>query len=132
LGLERLTPLRHGILAHHPEVGALVLLAAGLYQFTPLKAACLTHCRSPLGYYLSSWRNGPLGAYRMGFHHGLFCLGCCWALMGLAFILGIMNLLWMVALTVVICIEQIAPHGKFWSRAFGMMFIVWGSTILMR
>jgi predicted metal-binding membrane protein len=131
LGLERLTLLRSGTLSLSSEVGATLLLVAGLFQFTALKAACLTHCRSPLGFYLSHWRNGPVGAYRMGFRHGLYCLGCCWALMGLAFAFGVMNLLWMAALTLVICLEQIAAHGKSWSRAFGTMFIGWGLAILV-
>ena len=131
LGLERLALLRPGTLAVRPEVGAMFLLVAGLYQFTALKAACLTHCRSPLGFYLSSWRNGPLGAYRMGFRHGLYCLGCCWALMGLAFAFGIMNLLWMAALTVIICSERLLPRGQELGRAFGFALLSFGAWMIV-
>lgn len=105
--------------------GAL-FLAAGVFQLTPLKAACLRHCRSPLGYFVSRWRDGQIGAFRMGATHGLFCLGCCWALMLLSFAVGVMNLLWMAILTVVLCVEKIAPGGDRLGRAVGALAIAWG------
>ena len=109
-----------------PWLGAVIFLVAGVYQFAPLKRACLTHCRTPLGYFLTRWRDGPAGAFRMGLHHGLFCVGCCWALMGTAFAVGVMNARWMVALGVVALLEQIAPHGQILRRGLGLVFLVAG------
>jgi predicted metal-binding membrane protein len=109
-----------------PRVGAVILLVAGLYQFAPLKRACLTHCRTPLGYFLTRWRNGPMGAFRMGLQHGLFCVGCCWALMATAFAVGVMNVWWMAALGVLAFVEQVAPQGQMLRRALGTAFLVAG------
>jgi predicted metal-binding membrane protein len=109
-----------------PRVGAVILLVAGLYQFAPLKRACLKHCRTPLGYFLTRWRNGPMGAFRMGLQHGLFCVGCCWALMATAFAVGVMNVWWMAALGVLAFVEQVAPQGQMLRRALGTAFLVAG------
>jgi len=109
-----------------PRVGAVIFLIAGLYQFAPLKRACLTHCRTPLGYFLTRWRNGPIGALRMGLHHGLFCVGCCWALMATAFAVGVMNMWWMATLAMMALVEQVAPHGQLLRRALGAAFLVAG------
>ena len=102
-----------------PGMGALIVLIAGVYQFAPLKRACLTHCRTPIGYFLTRWIDGPTGAFRMGLHHGLFCVGCCWALMATAFAVGAMNVWWMAALGAVALAEQIAPQGELLRRALG-------------
>ena len=110
--------------------GGLVLIAAGLYQVAPAKAACLEHCRTPLSYFLTSWRNGPRGAFRMGLSHGAFCVGCCWALMLTGFALGLMSLKWMAALTALIGIETLAPHGKQIGRLAGAAMVLWGLTLL--
>ncbi len=96
-----------------------ILVAAGVYQWTPYKDACLRHCRSPLTFLLSDWREGRLGAFRMGIDHGLFCLGCCWLLMALPFAAGVMNLAWMAAITVFILIEKAAPGGQWFGRIGG-------------
>jgi predicted metal-binding membrane protein len=109
-----------------PRIGAVILLFAGLYQFASLKSACLAHCRTPLGYFLTRWRNGPLGAFRMGLHHGLFCVGCCWALMATAFAVGVMNTVWMVLLGVVVFVEQTAPHGQTLRRLLGVALMAGG------
>ena len=109
-----------------PWLGAVIFLVAGVYQFAPLKRACLTHCRTPLGYFLTRWLDGPAGAVRMGLHHGLFCIGCCWALMATAFAVGVMNAWWMVALGVLAFVEQIAPHGEMLRRGLGVVFLVAG------
>jgi predicted metal-binding membrane protein len=106
-----------------PWMGAVIFLIAGLYQFAPLKRACLTHCRTPLGYFLTRWRNGAMGAVRMGLHHGLFCVGCCWALMATAFAVGVMNAWWMAALSVLALVEQIAPRGQAVRRVLGAAFL---------
>ena len=113
-----------------PTAGGLVLIAAGLYQVAPAKAACLEHCRTPLSYFLTSWRNGPRGAFRMGLSHGAFCVGCCWALMLTGFALGLMSLKWMAALTALIGIETLAPHGKQIGRLAGAAMVLWGLTLL--
>jgi predicted metal-binding membrane protein len=115
-----------------PSVGAVIFLITGLYQFAPLKRACLTHCRTPLGYFLTRWRNGPMGAFRMGLHHGLFCVGCCWALMATAFAVGVMNAWWMAALGALTLVEQIAPQGQTLRRALGCAFVVAGLFRLTR
>ena len=109
-----------------PWLGAVIFVVAGLYQFAPLKRACLTHCRTPLSYFLTRWIDGPIGAFRMGAHHGLFCVGCCWALMATAFAVGAMNAWWMLALGLVALVEQTAPHGEHLRRILGGAFLVAG------
>jgi predicted metal-binding membrane protein len=94
-----------------PILGGALLVAAGVYQLTPLKAACLAHCRSPLGFLLTQWRDGAGGALRMGLGHGLYCLGCCALLMGLLFVTGVMNLLWVAVIAAFILVEKVAPGG---------------------
>lgn len=111
-----------------PLAGA-VLVGAGLYQLSPVKAACLRHCRNPLTYFLTRWRNGPRGAMGMGWGHGLWCLGCCWALMALALVLGVMNLLWMAVLAAVVFIENVAPGGAVIGRVAGVGLVVWGLAV---
>jgi len=110
--------------------GGLILLGAGLYQVVPAKAACLEHCRTPLSYFLANWRNGPRGAFKMGVSHGAFCVGCCWALMLSGFALGLVSLKWMAALTALIGIETLAPHGKRIGRLAGAGMVLWGLTLL--
>ena len=117
-------------IASAATVGGLVLIGAGLYQVAPAKAACLEHCRTPLSYFLTRWRNGPGGAFRMGLSHGAFCVGCCWALMLSGFALGLMSLKWMAALTALIGIETLAPHGKRIGRLAGAGMVLWGLTLL--
>ena len=109
-----------------PPVGGAIFLIAGLYQFAPLKRACLAHCRTPLGYFLTRWHDGPMGPFRMGLHHGLFCVGCCWALMATAFAVGVMNAWWMAALSVLALIEQVAPQGPVLRRVLGVAFLAAG------
>lgn len=105
-----------------------ILVLAGLYQWTPLKDACLTECRSPLSFLMSSWKDGHFGAFKLGVHHGLYCIGCCWALMAILFAVGVMNMLWVLAITVFVIIEKIGSTSSKLSRGFtGLMMIVWGS-----
>ncbi len=113
------------------RIGGLVLVAAGVFQFLPLKAACLSQCRSPVSFFLASWRDGPGGAFRMGVGHGAHCLGCCWALMAAAFALGVMNLSWMAALTVVLCLEKLVPRGAELGRIAGGLAVVLGMWTLL-
>ena len=116
--------------ATSPLLGGLVLVTAGAYQFTKWKDTCLRFCRSPLGYLMTEWRDGLDGAFRMGIKHGAFCLVCCWMLMALLFIVGVMNLLWGVAITVYVLIEKVAPGGQWISRAAGAGMLVWGLWML--
>ena len=102
---------------------AALLLIAGLYQFTPLKHACLSNCRTPLGFLLGEWRDGARGAFVMGLRHGLMCLGCCWALMALLFVGGVMNLAWIVALSVAVAIEKLAPGGRRLATLLGVALL---------
>jgi predicted metal-binding membrane protein len=108
-----------------PLTGGL-LIAAGLYQFSPLKRACLLSCRTPLGFLLGEWRPGVRGAFVMGLRHGMLCLGCCWALMTLLFIGGVMNVLWVAALAAVVAIEKLAPGGERIGRLLGLALLAAG------
>ena len=107
--------------------GALLFIA-GVFQFTSLKHACLRACRSPLGFLMSEWHEGLLGAWRMGLRHGLYCLGCCWALMALLFVGGVMNILWIGALAALVAIEKLAPKGEQVAQILGVLMI--GAGIL--
>ncbi|MGE4053678.1 MAG: DUF2182 domain-containing protein [Vicinamibacterales bacterium] len=111
--------------------GALLLLA-GLYQFTPLKHACLRACQSPLGFMMTHWRGGWSGALRMGAAHGVYCVGCCWALMLLLFAGGVMNLVVIAALTVFVAFEKLAPLGVPGARLSGVALSVAGLSMLLR
>lgn len=115
-----------GLRVDNPVAGGLVLIFAGLYQLSPLKQVCLKHCRSPLSVILHGWRNGPGGAFRMGFVHGTYCLGCCWGLMLILFAVGLMNLLWMIILTVVIFGEKVLPYGFLVVRLTALALILFG------
>ncbi|HEX8945116.1 MAG TPA: DUF2182 domain-containing protein [Gemmatimonadaceae bacterium] len=116
--------------ASSARVGGAVLVAVGLYQWTPLKRTCLTRCRSPLGFFLSSWREGRFGAFQMGLHHGVNCLGCCWALMAVLFVVGVMNLAWVAALTVFVLLEKIGPGVSGTARLGGVILIVAGILLM--
>jgi predicted metal-binding membrane protein len=107
-----------------------ILIAAGAYQWTPMKNACLRHCRSPLTFLLSDWREGKAGAFRMGAGHGLFCIGCCWMLMMLPFAAGVMNLPWMAGITVLLLLEKAAPGGELTSRICGALFVLLGASVI--
>jgi len=109
----------------------ILLVVAGAVQFTRLKEVCLRHCRTPMGFLLTEWRDGAVGAWRMGFKHGLICLGCCWALMSLLFVAGVMNLAWVAALTVAVVIEKLHPAGVRVGRFLGGILIVSGIVQLV-
>ena len=112
-------------------LSAALLVIAGAFQFTPVKRACLRACRSPLGFLLTEWRNGLGGAAQMGVRQGLYCLGCCWALMALLFVGGAMNLLWIAALTLLVAMEKLAPKGEILARVLGALMIVAGAVRLI-
>ena len=114
-----------------PAVAAMLMIAAGLYQWTPLKGACLTRCRSPLSFLVQHWHDGKRGALRMGVVHGAYCTGCCWLLMALLFVYGVMNLVWIVAITAVVLAEKMLPPNRWFHRALGAILVGWGVIVLV-
>jgi predicted metal-binding membrane protein len=115
-----------------PVAGAVLLIVAGVYQFTPLKLSCLRACQSPLGFLIARWRDGWRGALRMGMEHGLYCLGCCWALMLLLFVGGVMNLAVIGALTVFVAFEKMGLFGRQGTRISGILLVVFGLWMFAR
>ena len=113
-------------------LGGDLLVAAGLYQFSPLKAACLRKCQSPLIYLGSNWKPGNAGALLMGLQHGVYCLGCCWVLMGLLFYGGVMELRWIVGLALYVAAEKLIPAGNRLSQFTGLLLIGWGGITIYR
>ncbi|UCC13506.1 MAG: DUF2182 domain-containing protein [Gammaproteobacteria bacterium] len=112
-------------------LGAALLIAAGVYQFTPLKDACLRHCRSPIAFIAEHWRPGPSGALRMGIYHGAYCVGCCWVVMGLLFYGGVMSMWWIVGLAALVLLEKVLPIGRGIASLSGVGFLVWGAWIVL-
>jgi predicted metal-binding membrane protein len=109
-----------------PVLGGVFLIIVGVYQWNPYKKACLGHCRSPIDFLSRHWRKGVRGAYVMGVHHGGYCLGCCWALMLLLFVGGVMNLLWIAAIAAFILVEKVASFGQIVRLASVGLFILGG------
>lgn len=107
-----------------------ILIGAGIWQWTPLKDTCLRHCRSPLNFLLRDWRDGASGAFAMGLHHGGYCLGCCWVLMLLLFVGGVMNMLWIAGLALYVLLEKVMPAGRWLGRLAGLLLVVWGGGVL--
>jgi predicted metal-binding membrane protein len=118
--------------AQDSRFGGALLVVAGIFQFTPFKRACLESCRSPAAFITRHWRAGVAGGFRLGVLHGLFCLGCCWALMMLLFVGGVMNLWWIAALTVFVLLEKLAPFGAQGGRLSGLPIIGFGLWSLLR
>jgi predicted metal-binding membrane protein len=114
-----------------PIFGGIVLIVAGIFQWTPLKNACLTHCRSPLSFLMTDWREGKFGALLMGLKHGAYCAGCCWFFMALLFVAGVMNLWWIAIIAVFVLVEKIAPRGLFVCKAAGVLLATWGAWMLL-
>ena len=114
-----------------PSIAGAALVAAGAFQFSRLKHACLDHCRSPMGFFLSGWRGGLRGALRMGGRHGIFCLGCCWALMALALFVGAMDWRLMAIMTGVMVVETATPMGPAVSRPLGGVLVLCGLGLLL-
>jgi len=129
-GLHGAAMLSPAMKTSSPGLAGVILLAAGAYQLTPWKGRCLTHCRSPLGFLMTNWREGKLGAIQMGVHHGAYCLGCCWALMCVLFVVGVMNLVWVAALTALVMIEKIGPAGAIVARIVGAVIVVRGLFLI--
>ena len=113
-------------------MGGVLLLAAGIFQWTPLKNACLIHCRSPLAFLMSEWRDGKRGALLMGVKHGSYCVGCCWILMALLFVAGVMNLLWVASITAFVLIEKVVPRGELVGHVAGGVLSLAGILLVGR
>jgi len=128
-GLHQAAMLSAAMTTSDARLSGGILAAAGVYQLTPFKGACLTHCRSPLGFLMSHWRDGTSGAVRMGIEHGTYCLGCCWALMGVLFVVGVMNLGWVAALAIFVLVEKIGPAGVWVARAAGVAMVAAGALV---
>ena len=112
-------------------LSGVVLITAGLYQLSPLKNICLAHCRTPTSFLSRHWRPHALGALRLGAMHGAYCVGCCWMLMALLFVGGVMNLTWIAALAILVLIEKVLPPGQWVGRGVGIALIVWGVATLL-
>ncbi len=125
-GLHTVSLLSPMMVSTSPLFGGILLLTAGVYQWTPLKHACLSKCRSPLGFVLNEWREGRWGALLMGLKHGVYCTGCCWSLMALLLVAGVMNLLWVAAIAAFILLEKVAPAGDRLGRVAGVVLAGWG------
>lgn len=122
-GFSALAVVSPMMMVTSPVAGALLLLLAGVYQLTPLKQSCLHACHSPLSFVVHHWRRGAGGAFQMGLRHGIYCLGCCWALMLLLFVGGVMNLAVIAALTVFVAFEKLSPFGVVGARVSGVLLI---------
>lgn len=128
--LHKAALLSPAMVSTSPLLGGAILLAAGLFQFTPLKHACLKQCRNPLDFLIREWREGNYGAFIMGIKHGCFCVGCCWMVMVLLFVAGVMNLLWVAAIASFVLVEKVFPYPTWTSRVGGILLILWGLWML--
>jgi predicted metal-binding membrane protein len=129
-GLHAAALLSPMMVSTSPVLGGLLLIAAGIFQWTPLKSACLTHCRSPLSFLMTDWREGTRGALIMGLKHGSYCTGCCWFLMALLFVAGVMNLLWVATIAAFVLVEKVVPRGDVVGRVAGGVLVVAGLMML--
>ena len=131
LAFERYALISPAMRATSTVLAGLVLVAAGVYQFTPAKRACLRHCRSPLEFVMLHWQPGARGAFAMGVRHGAYCVGCCWLLMLLLFVGGVMNVAWIAGIALYVLVEKTVPAGHWVSRAAGVVLILAGSVTLL-
>jgi predicted metal-binding membrane protein len=131
-GLHAAALLSPAMAATSPLLAGGLLVAAGVFQWTPLKHACLAACRSPLSFLMTGWREGRGGAFVMGLRHGLYCLGCCWALMALLFVAGVMNLLWVAAIAVAVLVEKVVPRGDLVGRLASVALVAAGVWLVAR
>jgi predicted metal-binding membrane protein len=115
-----------------PILSATLLAAAGAYQLTPLKNACLARCRSPWSVLLNDWRDGYAGAFVMGMRQGLYCTGCCWLLMALLFVFGVMSVIWIAALSLLVLLEKLLRQPRWFAQGSGAMLLAWGVLVAAR
>jgi len=130
-GLHQTAMLSMSMSSSSSRLSGAILIAAGAYQLTSWKGKCLTHCRSPLGFLITNWNDGIPGAFRMGFRHGAYCLGCCWALMCILFAVGVMNLVWIAALTGFVMLEKLGPAGATIARVAGAVIVAFGIVVIV-
>jgi predicted metal-binding membrane protein len=130
--LHRAAMLSQDMASNSAVFAGAILIGAGVYQWLPIKGACLAHCRSPLTFLTREWREGIAGALKMGLSHGFYCVGCCWALMALLFAAGVMNLLWVAAIAIFVLLEKLAPLGGRFGKAAGVLLAAWGALVLAR
>jgi predicted metal-binding membrane protein len=128
--LHRLALLSPAMASASPLLAGALLIAAGVYQWLPVKSACLSHCRSPIGFFSQEWREGVGGALTMGMRHGTYCVGCCWLLMVLLFVAGVMNLLWVAAIAGFVLLEKLVRGGVVLGRVAGVALLCWGVWVL--
>lgn len=131
VGLERLALLSPMMMSVSPILGASLLAAAGLYQLSPLKDVCIRHCQAPLLFITQQWRPGAAGAFAMGLRHGSYCVGCCWVLMGLLFVVGVMNLLWVAAISAFVLIEKVTVMGDVFGRRVSGLGLLAAAVLLI-
>jgi predicted metal-binding membrane protein len=129
--LEHAGLLTPAIASGSNQLSGALLIAAGVYQLTPLKHLCLSKCRNPVQFFMTHWRPGTPGALRMGIAQGAYCLGCCWLLMLLLFVVGVMNLAWVAVIAAFVFLEKLLPGGRLTSRLAGVALIVVGSALLV-
>ena len=126
-GMALLSPM---MTSSSPILGGVLLISAGVFQWSPWKRACLHHCRSPLSFLLGDWREGRMGAFTMGLQHGIYCTGCCWLLMVLLFVAGVMNMFWVGVITLFVLLEKVLPHGVRFGAMAGAVFVAWGAWMI--
>jgi predicted metal-binding membrane protein len=131
-GLHKTALLSPMMVATSPVVSGGLLLAAGIFQWTPLKRSCLRGCRSPLSFLMGEWRDGTAGSFSMGLWHGAYCVGCCWALMALLFVVGVMNLLWVAAIALFVMGEKILPRGEVIGHVAGVALVATGIGVITK
>jgi predicted metal-binding membrane protein len=129
-GLHQAALLSTTMTATSPALNGGLLIAAGIFQWTPVKRTCLTGCRSPLSFLMSEWRDGTAGAFLMGLRHGAYCVGCCWFLMALLFVAGVMNLLWVAVIALFVLAEKIVPKGELLARVAGVALVIAGAAMM--
>ncbi len=132
-GLHAAALLSATMVSTSPLLGGTILVASGVFQWTPLKDRCLVHCRAPHAFLAAHWWEGTAGALRMGLRHGLYCVGCCWVLMALLFVTGVMNLLWVAVITAFVLLEKVAPRraSPWVTRGSGAALVAWGLAQLI-
>ena len=112
-------------------LGSIILIAGGIFQFTPLKQQCLRYCQTPIDFIHQKWKEGRSGAFKMGLQNGVYCLGCCWLLMLLLFIGGVMNLAWIAGIALFVLVEKLSPGGDWIGRGAGALLVAWGIATLL-
>jgi predicted metal-binding membrane protein len=128
---QTLNVTSHMLVITQDWIAGTILILAGLTQWTPLKDRCLSQCRTPAGFFMTHWRAGRRGAFRMGLLHGSYCLGCCWALMALLFVFGVMNLTAILILSLLAATEKLLPSGQRIGQIIGIVLLVWGAITIL-